>query len=410
MPDIHKPQPNLFGARVGVPLTNADQSTFHITSLPGSQTAGGQPRTFDLQRVIVPGQHPMFQSSPASDIVDARTHLGASKQGLGEGVNSNIPRTDDNPIGLGEGEAVNPEPGGGRTEPHGGETRLKICGPDVTQFMLAEIQGLTNAFFDWMKRMSPTPALKRRVLTVFGRGLPWSYLSFSSDKCPFDCPNTVTLCDVCIPISQLNNIGFGAIASYLFGTSAALNGARRVGKDPSSVTGMRNASDAAAVLAGAQLGSVLAHGHGAMARGTAFCDALRKNPIEDKNAFTEGAGNGTIKAWLGEIGHPMQVIKVQCPTCPDVIPPAKHKPRFFTDLPFPWTPTDVEGFLRPVNDELNAWYILKSFGSDYHKHEVGDDSDFKGVDDSELQAEVDERASELDGRSRYDDGHDHGHE
>ncbi len=108
--------------------------------------------------------------------------------------------------------------------------RKKICGPDVTDWLVDQINKNKQDMWDnhtWFTFCNPT-FFRDMVKT----GGPWDFkntVNFKVDKgygdrCPQDCDGTVTLCGLCLNKDVPGNIHYAALGAPCFGVDAVWRG------------------------------------------------------------------------------------------------------------------------------------------------------------------------------------------
>lgn len=115
----------------------------------------------------------------------------------------------------------NPKP----PQPEKKEAPAKWCGPDVSKWFALEVEswlseaknlkaelgaGFKNIAFEGLLDKLAT----LQAFNKYGPMMQYKVLDFQDDRC-CGCPNTVTVCELCLSSNQLGNIVYGVVAAVL---------------------------------------------------------------------------------------------------------------------------------------------------------------------------------------------------
>ena len=187
------------------------------------------------------------------------------------------------------------------------------CGPDITDWFVEEV----NIHMALFQRYTAGALFKLVIFARYAKRLAYKYLRFRSPQCPCqNCLDTVTLCGVCVHVSDIGNIMFGAMGKIWLGTEPLIIACGAAAARRSSTGGIDSVADMASSVAGLQLGrSILRQGISNINR-QILCSAITVTDQPFVNRLKEYF-TGNALDWLNSIGsNPLRTIAVnRCTPC-----------------------------------------------------------------------------------------------
>ncbi len=271
-------------------------------------------------------------TGPSSSIQQSHSSLEVSPSGISSFA---IGRTDDEPIGDGEGndrQGGNTKPGVrrmkyfgeeelevGETEMPGGYDEHIQCGPDITAWFSYEL----SAHYQFIQQVkgkgwSSNLLAQLAFAKEYGRGLPYGLIDFLLPPCPLACSGTVSFCNECILPETLNNIMYGFTMSQLLSPSVICATAFKLGQEKSDGAGATSPEAMGNVLGGIVLGSQPGAGDQTIDE---ICELLDSPPINEKRSVAASNKNATIKSLVAAAPLPLHP-RYPCPPCPRALNPS----------------------------------------------------------------------------------------